>query len=329
MVLQGIRIRLGRSLVTLTGIILGIAFLMSILTSQSLRDGVRQESEMRANTQRMLNILMDEAGPVAGRTVGVLQLGPPNDVERRFIALLRKEKVAAFRWTGAENTPATGMFPPANVQRTDRNAVGKDATVLLVVGDGPAPRDLDWGSVLRESRRKVVAVTRRTHKVAADGVAAVTLERRLRPDEIEQLAGETRRNQFRTVWIIVISLLVTVIGICNAMLMSVTERFREIGTMKCLGALSYFVRQLFFIEASLMGLAGSLSGVVLGTGFTTSVFASTYGWELTFSSLAILQLLGYGCLALVVGVVLSIIAAIYPANFASKMVPASALRSNV
>ena len=66
-------------------------------------------------------------------------------------------------------------------------------------------------------------------------------------------------------WIIVISLLVTVIGIANSMLMSVTERFRDIGTMRCLGALSGFVRTLFLVEAAFMGVVGGAFGAVVST----------------------------------------------------------------
>ena len=69
-------------------------------------------------------------------------------------------------------------------------------------------------------------------------------------------------------WVVVISLLVTVIGITNALLMSVTERFKEIGTMKCLGALSGFIRQLFLIESMFIGLVGSLAGIVIGIGLS-------------------------------------------------------------
>ena len=48
------------------------------------------------------------------------------------------------------------------------------------------------------------------------------------------------------------------------MLMSVTERFREIGTMKCLGALDGFIVKLFLIESLFQGMAGTVMGVLLG-----------------------------------------------------------------
>ena len=126
-----------------------------------------------------------------------------------------------------------------------------------------------------------------------------------------------------------ISLLVTVIGIANAMLMSVTERFREIGTMKCLGALSAFIRQVFFIEASLLGVTGSVVGCLVGYGFAVLAYSLTYGFDLVGAALSMPQMAMHMLLCTVAGVVLSVVAAIYPAGVASRMMPADALRSTV
>ena len=63
-------------------------------------------------------------------------------------------------------------------------------------------------------------------------------------------------------WLIILSLLVCVVGIVNAQLMAVTERFREIGTMKCLGALDRFVLRLFLLEAGMQGIVGAGIGAV-------------------------------------------------------------------
>ncbi|MHC4873047.1 MAG: ABC transporter permease, partial [Planctomycetota bacterium] len=57
----------------------------------------------------------------------------------------------------------------------------------------------------------------------------------------------------KTIWLVVMSLLVCSVGIVNAMLMSVTERFQEIGTMKCLGAMDGFIIKIFMIEAFIQG----------------------------------------------------------------------------
>jgi len=146
--------------------------------------------------------------------------------------------------------------------------------------------------------------------------------------EEERLAAERNRRNFRSTWIIVISLLVTVIGVANAMLMSVTERFREIGTMKCLGALSAFVRRMFVMESVLIGLAGAAAGALLGAAFSIVAYGAIYGLGLVLVSLDYAALAGYLAMCVAAGLVLSVVAALYPAQLAARMVPATALRSN-
>ena len=137
----------------------------------------------------------------------------------------------------------------------------------------------------------------------------------------------------RDLWLVSLSLLVCIVGITNAMLMSVTERFREIGTMKCLGALDKFIVRLFLIESSLMGLAGSVIGVALGflLAFVRVVFSYhvTYNGEsywLATRCFPGMTILMWILVSLGIGVVLSIIAAIYPAYRAARMQPVEAMR---
>src|SRR5690606_12266544 len=77
---------------------------------------------------------------------------------------------------------------------------------------------------------------------------------------VEILPAQQQKNT----WLVVMSLLVSIVGITNAMLMSVTERYKEIGTIKCLGALDSFIVKLFLIESGLLGFFGSIIGSVLG-----------------------------------------------------------------
>jgi ABC-type lipoprotein export system ATPase subunit len=121
-------------------------------------------------------------------------------------------------------------------------------------------------------------------------------------------------------WIIVLSLLVCTVGIVNAQLMAVTERFREIGTMKCLGALDRFVLRLFLLEAGMQGLAGSLVGAVLGVviGLVTGVFR--FGTAAV--SLVALADLGWTVLvSVLVGAGLSLLGVVYPAVVAAACGP--------
>jgi hypothetical protein len=140
----------------------------------------------------------------------------------------------------------------------------------------------------------------------------------------------------RNLWLVCLSLLVCIVGITNAMLMSVTERFREIGTMKCLGALDSFIVRLFLIESSFQGAAGSIIGAVLGLllALVRNLFAyhvtdanTGESYWLTLHYFPVGRVLLWMAIAVIVGVVLSVIAAIYPAYRAAKMEPVEAMRS--
>jgi len=164
------------------------------------------------------------------------------------------------------------------------------------------------------------------------------LEKRLLASSLRWGAREKFRGGVRAkknLWLVSLSLLVCIVGITNAMLMSVTERFREIGTMKCLGALDKFVVRLFLIESSIQGLVGSLVGALLGLllAFARSLFAyhvtapgTGEGHWLALSYFPLATVLMWMAVAVLVGAVLSVIAAIYPAYRAAKMEPVEAMR---
>ena len=309
-VLQGIKVRFGRSIVTVMGVALGIAFLMSILAGQVIKAGVSGEQALRNETTRMFNFFVAEAGLPKSIVLAVVEVGPLSPVEERLMARIIKAEPKEIR----KGTTA-----------------GQGAPALLVIGDGHV-KEGALLALMQDSRHQLVFCSRKDQVVApvAPLSAKLTLlSRDLRADEQEKLAADAIKARFRNIWIVVIALFVTVIGITNSMLMAVTERFREIGTMKCLGALSLFVRHMFLIESSLVGLVGSIAGAVLGALFSIVAYAFTYGAQLVFESLDPLRLLLALVLCVVVGIVLAIVAALYPARFASRMLPAHALRSEI
>lgn len=126
-------------------------------------------------------------------------------------------------------------------------------------------------------------------------------------------------------WIIILSLLVCAVGIINAQLMAVTERFREIGTMKCLGALDRFILRLFFIEAGMQGLAGACAGAIIGSIFSLINAMISFGLVtlvfLSWADVAMTILFSIG-----VGFLLSLLGVMYPAIVAAKMQPVEAMR---
>jgi cell division protein FtsX len=126
-------------------------------------------------------------------------------------------------------------------------------------------------------------------------------------------------------WIVILSLLVCVVGIVNAQLMAVTERFREIGTMKCLGALDRFVLRLFILEAGMQGLAGAFAGSLIG-----AVFSLINAWirfgTVAISAVSFIDVFNSMAIATGVGVLLSLLGVFYPALIAARMQPVEAMR---
>lgn len=124
----------------------------------------------------------------------------------------------------------------------------------------------------------------------------------------------------KELWLMILSLLVCTVGIVNAQLMSVTERFREIGIMKCLGALDRIILRLFLIEAVILGILGGGAGAILGL-----LAAWTTAWlqyqALNCTAIGLAPLLVMAGKALGIGVGLSIVGVLYPAILAAKLQP--------
>ncbi|HID95033.1 MAG TPA: FtsX-like permease family protein [Candidatus Latescibacteria bacterium] len=151
------------------------------------------------------------------------------------------------------------------------------------------------------------------------------IELLLQTKGIETSAEDVKAARSKQTWLISLSLLVCGVGITNAMLMAVTERYREIGTMKCLGALDSFVAKLFLLESSFQGATASIAGTVIG--FLLSLVAS---W-ISFRGAVIqyfpgIKILTFAGLAVLIGSVLSIVGAVFPAIKAAKMQPVEAMR---
>lgn len=127
-------------------------------------------------------------------------------------------------------------------------------------------------------------------------------------------------------WIAILSLLVCTVGIINAQLMSVTERFREIGIYKCLGALDGMILRLFLLEAGMMGITGAFTGSLLGLCFAIGNGLLTYG-EQSLLCLNVIDAVYSITLAISTGVFLSFLGVLYPALLAARMRPIVALKA--
>ena len=115
-----------------------------------------------------------------------------------------------------------------------------------------------------------------------------------------------------------ISLLVGGIGVMNIMLVSVTERTREIGIRMAIGATETDVQQQFLIEAVVLSLLGGGIGIIVGIG-SSFLITNTLGWSVLVSPLAIVA-------AVIFSMAVGIFFGFYPAQKAAQLDPIEALR---
>jgi putative ABC transport system permease protein len=116
-----------------------------------------------------------------------------------------------------------------------------------------------------------------------------------------------------------LSLLVGGIGVMNIMLVSVSERTREIGLRKALGATPLLIRRQFLAEASFLGFAGGIAGAALGIG-AAKVLPRFINETIVVSQPAV-----FGAIA--VAVAIGLVFGVYPASRAARLAPIDALRS--
>jgi putative ABC transport system permease protein len=116
-----------------------------------------------------------------------------------------------------------------------------------------------------------------------------------------------------------ISLLVGGIGVMNIMLVSVTERIREIGLRKAIGAAPNEIRRQFLVEASALGLIGGVGGVLLG------LVGAVVLPHLEANPVTISPVAAVGAVAVAIGI--GLVFGVYPASRAARLSPIDALRT--
>jgi len=186
---KSVKVRFWRSMITMSSIVLAIAFLMSIWTTTAMTAAldVGPLAEIEALDSHTAGATPDELTRLKAR------LAELRDLKAEIDAILQEER-------GAVETDTPGIQAPESEPH-------------------------------------------------ATAMSAMDFIRRMTPTDT---------------WLAILALLVCLVGIANAMFMTVQERFREIGTMKCLGALDGFIVKIFLIESAALGLIGTLLGVVAG-----------------------------------------------------------------
>ncbi|MEM2067537.1 MAG: FtsX-like permease family protein [Nitrososphaerota archaeon] len=129
-------------------------------------------------------------------------------------------------------------------------------------------------------------------------------------------------------WLIFVALLVAGLGIFNSLLISVAERYREIATIKTLGAADRHILLLYLIESLVIGIIGGALGVVIGLGVSIGLLAA-YGRAADIGLVPIVEYLYIMGQGLLYAAILSLVATSYPSYHASKMSPAEAFRVEI
>lgn len=193
----------------------------------------------------------------------------------------------ASRLTGSTADTVSTIYVEASSEKT-LAAAYQEVQALLATRHGVTTADADFSIATQESLVETANQTNRTFTVLLGGVAGI-------------------------------SLLVGGIGVMNIMLVSVTERVREIGLRKALGATPRAIRRQFLVEASLLGLTGGLVGVLIG------VVGAQVLPHFIDQAVAV-SLLATGA-ALATALALGVGFGVYPATRAARLTPIDALRS--
>jgi ABC-type antimicrobial peptide transport system permease subunit len=169
---------------------------------------------------------------------------------------------------------------------------------------------------LSEASKQITALLRRRHRIQPGEAEDFTVRDLNEMAQASQSASQVMTNLLLSV--ASISLLVGGIGIMNILLVSVTERTREIGIRMAVGAKGRHILLQFLVEATTLSMVGGLAGVLLGIGAATLI-SKLAGWPSLLSPPAIFgAFLFSGAVGIFFG--------FYPARKASRLDPITALR---
>jgi putative ABC transport system permease protein len=218
--------------------------------------------------------------------------------------------LAANGSTGTSNNDDTAVIPMSTAQQRVFGGTSRTSVQTVYV---QARSQQVLSAAYQEAQAELLALHGITTVAAAD--FTITTQDSL----VSTAASVSKTLTVLLAGIAAISLLVGGIGVMNIMLVSVTERIREIGLRKALGARPSLIRRQFLLEASLLGLTGGLFGAVVGV-VGAKVLPTFISNPVALSVPAIV---GSITVALAIGLVFGV----YPASRAARLAPIDALRS--
>ena len=204
--------------------------------------------------------------------------------------------------------PITTVYYRMGSERTVHGDITVNAINVQIAED----------AVMEDAVRQITTVLRLRHHLSNEDDFTITSQE----EAIETLEGTTQTFVIFLGAIAGISLLVGGIGIMNIMLVSVTERTREIGIRKAMGAKWRDILSQFVSEATLLSLGGGLVGAALGVGLSMALDGRDLGGQVFLTAVSGNIIV----LAVSVAVIIGLFFGIYPAARAANLHPIEALR---
>jgi putative ABC transport system permease protein len=253
---------------------------------------------------------------VLGQTVLEKLYGPEAEPVGRYVRIKNVpfEVIGVLEAKGQSSMGQNSddaVFVPVTAYQTRLDAGGMKQYVMgmvmvSAVSQAAVPRAVD----------EVTRLLRQRHRIAAGGDDDFSVFNVTEMAAAFQQSTETMTTLLAS--IAIVSLIVGGIGIMNIMLVSVTERTREIGIRMAVGAKPRHILAQFLVEALTLSLIGGLLGLSLGL-FAATRLAGRFGWPVLIRSDIVIVAVAFSAL---VGVVFGL----YPAHKASRLDPIEALR---
>ena len=264
-------------------------------------------------------VIFDQGQVQGRRRVAVLGYGVPEELETPAAILVGKtiqirgqpfEVIGVLEEKGDAgfNRPDEDVFIPTSTAQY--RVFGGRSRLSSIFAQVPSTKEMD------QAYGEIDRILRREHRIRPG--EDVDFRIRNSSDLVETFNATSQTFRLLLAGIAGISLLVGGIGIMNIMLVSVTERTREIGVRKALGATRRAILFQFLIEALVLCVMGGILGVAAGFG-GAEVLTRTQGWDTAVSAQVVMAAVAFSA-------AIGLFFGIWPAQRAAKLDPIDALR---
>ncbi len=281
---------------------------------------VNQEVRIKSITFRVIGVLAAKGANMMGMDQDDIILAPWTTVKYRIagssMTTANQSQSSSTSSTGSTRgvlypSGSTSLYPEkSSTQTANTPLTMRFATVDMILASAVSPE------AIPDAIKQITALLRERHRLHPQAEDDFSI--RDMTEMTNTLSSTTKLMTNLLLCVAMISLVVGGVGIMNIMLVSVTERTREIGLRMAVGARSRDILLQFLVESIVLCLVGGIIGIMLGHGGAILV-ALMLGWPVSTSIPAIVA-------AFMVSAAVGIIFGYYPAWKASRLDPIEALR---